>query len=393
MRATKEQLENIMKKYKVDRLWSFSRMNLFKTSPYSYYLKYIAQKEEDNNNSIYGTMGGCIHDILERFYNGEIKYEDMLDEFEDAWMTYIEVMGLKFERTDEEKNKKIGEKYFKNIQCFFKNHILLEDKPNLEKLIITKIGDYVFQGYIDVICKDKNGIYNIIDWKSSSIYKGSKAEKESFQLGIYAMGLNQMGIPFEKINIKWNFLKYCTVEYTQSNGKVKSRDIERYELGEKLKSNVKIWLKKNGYENEVDYYLNLLCDSNDIKCLPKDIQDKYKITDCYVDIPITDKLLDMWQKEIIETLTDITLREKDYNETGSDKAFWDSDESVKASSYFFANLSEYSANLHLPYKKYLEQREQQQRENDDLIGSIRKEDTKKTTNINIEEDLEWLKYI
>lgn len=397
MRATQEQLERIKKKYNTDRLWSFSRMNLFKTSPYSYYLKYIAQKEEDNDNSIYGVMGGCVHDILEKYYNDEIKYEDMIDEFKDAWMTNVDVLDLKFDRTDEEKNKKIANKYYRNIEHFFKNHKILEDKPKLEKLIITKIEDYVFQGYIDCINKNKDGIYNIIDWKTSSIYLGAKAEKESFQLGIYAIGLNQMGVPFEKINIKWNFIKYCTVLYEQANGKVKSRNIERCELGSKLKSNVAIWLKKLGYKDDVDYYCNLLCDSNDLSCLPKEVQEKYTVTDCYVDIPITEKMLGFWQKEIIETLTDITLREKDYNETSSDKAFWDSDDSVKHQSYYFANLSGYSANLHLPYKKYLENLERQKQESEDMLGVLNKSNINNGNNEPSkeidDEDLEWLKYI
>ena len=74
MRLTEEQLNKVMKKYNTDKLWSFSRMNLFKTSPYSYYLKYIVQAKEDNDNSIYGVMGGCVHTILEKFYSDEIKY-------------------------------------------------------------------------------------------------------------------------------------------------------------------------------------------------------------------------------------------------------------------------------------------------------------------------------
>ena len=51
------------------------------------------------------------------------------------------------------------------------------------------------------------------------------------------------------------------------------------------------------------------------------------------------------------------LREKDYEETHSDKAFWDTDESVEAQSYYFSTLCGYSPNLHLPYKAYLERTE------------------------------------
>ena len=394
MRLSTEELNQIKKKYGVDTLWSFSRLGCYETSPFNYYLRYIKKEKEQDRSTIYTESGSVVHECLEKYYNKEISYEDMLKLYEESLDIFV-LSGLKYNKTDEERNASIANKYEEDIKHFFKNHKILEDKPKLEKFIVTNIGDFYFQGYIDVINKDKNGIYNIIDWKTSSIYLGHKAEKESFQLGIYAIGLNQMGVPLENIRIKWNFLKYCTVYCEQANGKVKERNIERCELGSKLLSNVKIWLKKFGYKDELDYYCNLLCDSNDLSCLPEEVQKKYMVTDCYVEVPITEKMISFWTKEIIETLTDITLREKDYDETHSDKAFWDSEDTVKVSSYYFANLSGYSANLHKPYKEYLEKLERQKRENDDMLGVVNKSKVNNNdspTEIE-DEDLEWLKYI
>ena len=48
-RKTGEELEEIQKKYNVDRLWSWSRFNSYHNSPYEYFLKYIAKKKEDSN--------------------------------------------------------------------------------------------------------------------------------------------------------------------------------------------------------------------------------------------------------------------------------------------------------------------------------------------------------
>ena len=78
-----------------------------------------------------------------------------------------------------------------------------------------------------------------------------------------------------KIKIAWNFLKYVTVQYEQANGTIKTRDIERFELGEKLQSNLKVWLKKLGYEDQMDEYLKMVIDTNSIECLPEDVQAKY----------------------------------------------------------------------------------------------------------------------
>lgn len=400
-RKTKEELQAIMKAENVNRLWSWSKFNTFHNSMYEYFLRYILKTKEDRKDSIYVSTGGISHDILEKFYTGQMKYEDMITEFDDGWITAYEIADLKFDRSDEEKNKKIADRYYLNLKHFFENHIVIPFKVLIEQFIKIKIGNNLFQGYIDACYKDEEGIYHILDWKTSSIYKGSKAENECGQLIVYAIGLNQQGIPMDKIRIGWNFLKYVSVQYEQKNGAVKTREIERYEIGEKLKSNAKIWLKHFGYESEMDYYLDLLVESNDIKCLPEEVQEKYIISDCYIEVPITEELINRWTTDIITTINDIELREKDYEETHNDKAFWDSDESVEKQSYYFHNLCGYSPKLHLPYQKYLNRLEQLQNEKDNVfsgIGNKTEEDVSNPSTINTikendEIDMSWLNQI
>ena len=82
-RLTGEQLEALMKKEGVDRIWSWSKINCFHTSPYEYYLRYILKAKEDRADSIYTTTGGIAHDILEKFYTKHIR-KDMKQEIIDA---------------------------------------------------------------------------------------------------------------------------------------------------------------------------------------------------------------------------------------------------------------------------------------------------------------------
>lgn len=356
-RLTSEELQTLMKNEGVSRIWSWSKWNCFHTSPYEYFLKYILHKKEDRTDCIYTTTGGIAHDIMERRYTGKLPYEQMIDDFEDGWVTAFNIAEMKFDRNSPEKNDKISQKYYENLKHFFMNHTPLKYKPVIEQFVKAKIGDNLFQGYIDVCFKDDEGNFNILDWKTSSIYKGKKAENECGQLVVYAIGLNQQGVPMDKIHICWNFLKYVSIQYEQANGAVKTREIERCKIGESLQTNAKMWLKKLGYTDQVDDYLKLLLDTNDIKCLPKEVQEKYIISDCYVYVPLIDELINRWKETIISTINDIELREKDYEETHSDKAFWDTDESVEAQSYYFSTLCGYSPNLHLPYKAYLERTE------------------------------------
>lgn len=356
-RLTSEELQTLMKNEGVSRIWSWSKWNCFHTSPYEYFLKYILHKKEDRTDCIYTTTGGIAHDIMERRYTGKLPYEQMIDDFEDGWVTAFNIAEMKFDRNSPEKNDKISQKYYENLKHFFMNHTPLKYKPVIEQFMKAKIGDNLFQGYIDVCFKDDEGNFNILDWKTSSIYKGKKAENECGQLVVYAIGLNQQGVPMDKIHICWNFLKYVSIQYEQANGAVKTREVERCKIGESLQTNAKMWLKKLGYTDQVDDYLKQLLDTNDIECLPKEVQEKYIISDCYVYVPLTDELINRWKETIISTINDIELREKDYEETHSDKAFWDTDESVEAQSYYFSTLCGYSPNLHLPYKAYLERTE------------------------------------
>jgi RecB family exonuclease len=390
-RLTSEQLQDIMEKEGCSRIWSWSKINCFNTSPYEYYLRYIKKAKEDRANSIYVTTGGISHNILEKFYTNEIPYENMIKEFEDGWTVAVDIADLKFDRTDEDKNTKIKDKYYENLVHFFKNHTKLEHKPIIEQFVKVKIGGNLFQGYIDIAFKDEEDCITIQDWKTSSIYKGAKAENESGQLVLYALSLIQQGIPKDKIKIRWNFLKYVSIQYEQKNGAIKVKESERCKIGESLQSNAKTWLKHFGYEP--DEYLKELLDTNDVSCLPEEIQEKYVIDDCYVYISLTDKLIDKWTNHIITTIKDIELREKDYEETQNDKCFWDTEESVKAESYYFANLCSYSANLHLPYKAYLDKLEAAKNGQDmfsGLIGSSTVSSKEITNNKKGEIDLSWL---
>lgn len=388
MRLSDEELKEVMNKNNVDRLYSWSMVNTFMTSPYEYYLKYVLHKEGDLQNCVYGTMGGLSHDILERLYNQEIEYSDMDNIYDDSWLTAVTIADLKFDRNDEAHNQKLSENYYANLKHFFSNHTMIPYKVMTERFITTKINDYILQGYIDCIFKDDNDCINIIDFKTSSMYKGKTLEEHSGQLTVYALGVMQSGVPLTKIRIAFNFLKYCTIQYEQKNGTLKTRDVERRKIGESLQSNVKTWLKAAKYsEEEIDDYLMQMIDTNGISCLPEDIQAKYKITDCYVYIPLTDELIKHWTDLITCEIKDILLREKDYQDTHSEAVFYDTQESVKAQSYYFATLCEYSANLHKPYKEYLESRENGVI---DLFGNVGADVKEEVQSSVVDTSLDWL---
>lgn len=388
MRKTFEELEQLKKEFNTDRLWSWSRVNSIHNSLYEYYLKYIKHTPEDRQDSIYTVTGGISHDIIEKFYTDEITYEQMIDEFEDGWTTAM-IAELKFNRSDSAKNETIGDKYYYDLQHFFKNHKKIKTKVILEQFVTIKIGNEYYQGYIDCLTKDADGNYIIIDWKTSTAYAGAKAENECGQLVMYAIALHQMGIPYEKIKICWNFLKYQNITVHMKNDTSKVRQIERAKIGESLQANAKMWLKDLGYEDMLMEYLDALAQTNDITVLPADVQEKYICEDCYVYVELTDALIKRWEDYIIETTKMIRDKEAEYENLKSEgkfeeaeKIWWEDEESVKAQSYYFANLCSYSAKVHKPYAAYLEKLDAEK--NGGLLGS------KKSDDEYAEDDLSWL---
>ena len=363
MRLTYEELNEIKKKFGVDQLWSFSKFDSYRTSQYEWMLKYIKHLPENNElSSAYSSLGSAVHDVIEKLYDNDIKYDDMVGEFEDIWMTNIDIAGLVFDRNDSTKNENIKNKYYADLVHFFKNYNKLPYKMQNEQFVTIKItDDIVMQGYLDACYKNEDGIFTIVDYKTSTQYSGKAIEEHAAQLVLYSEALRQLGIPKDKIRCCWNFLKYVNVDCEQINGKIKTRTIERYELGSKLQSSVKTWLKKLGYEEQMMEYLDSLVQTNDIKCLPEDVQKKYKIDDCYVYV---DDIWDFYEdlkEEIIETISEINDKVKQYkdlmtldDEEAAEKLFWDNEESLKAQSYYYNNLSGYNIPTLKPYKQYLD---------------------------------------
>lgn len=391
MRVSYEDLKKLCEALKTDRLNSWSRVNCVHNSLYEYLLKYILHIKEDRDDSIYKVTGGISHDIMERFYTHELDYDKMAEEFDDGWMTAFDIAELKFVRGDGKRNQSIADKYYYDLKNFFETHEIITEPIDIEQFVTVKVGDEYYQGYIDALIKHEDGSYTILDWKTSSIYKGDKAKNECGQLVMYSLALHQKGIPFDKIKIAWNFLKYQCITVQSKKGVKKVREIERCTLGEKLQANAKMWLKEFGYtEDQVFEYLDKLAQTNDIKVLPEEVQEKYEFHDCYVYVELTQELIDYWTNFIIDTMKEIRSKEAQYEELKeagkyeeADKLWWEDEESVKKQSYYLSNLCGYSPNLHKPYKAYLEALDAQK--NGDILGTKKKSDEEYAI-----DDLGWL---
>ena len=376
-RKTKEELNALCSQLNVKTLDSWSKYHCYKQDHWEAFLKYVLHEKEDRTNGIYTVSGGYCHEIIEKLYKGEVKYEDMIDLYEDSLLT-MNIAELKYDRNDAEKNEKIANKYENCVRHFFRNHNIIKQPHRTEHFITIRISDdIVLQGYIDFLFTEKyvdeegneKTRIRIVDWKTSTRYTGQKINAECGQLVIYAEGIRQaLGIPLEDIICEWNFLKYVTVTYEQKNGTFKDRYIERNSIGESLVNTAKMWLKHFGYEDDIDSYIDTMILDNTIDCLPDEVREKFVIKDCYVEVPLSEEKINGLKADIIETIHDFREKEKKYRETKDEMLFWQ--DVTDADAYRLATLSSYSRKLHKPYDTYLKEQEMFQNNTDDEDDDI-----------------------
>lgn len=353
MRKEYNEIVELAEKNNCKDIFSWSKYKSYKEDKYGFFLKYIKKVPPDRNDGIYAKSGSDIHECIEEFYQGKLDHKGMLDKYEDLLFENT-LGGLKYDRTDDEKNNKIGEKYENCIRHFLLNHNKIPYKIKLEDFIGIIVGDSFFQGYIDAYhIEERDGVNKVVitDWKSSSMYKGDKYEKEKGQLLLYIEGIHQRGVPYENIIARWNFLKYVSVTVTQANGNTKVRQLERNNYVEKLSASITMWLKKSKYTISGEELDRCIAESS-LDSLPDDVKDKFIIEDCYVEIPFTEQEIIDLKDDIISVVNEIRDTTNKYNETKDEMLWWQ--DVTDSSSYFMANLSEYSAKLHKPYAEYLE---------------------------------------
>ena len=151
-----------------------------------------------------------------------------------------------------------------------------------------------------------------------------------------------------------------------------------------------MWLKEFGYEENMLEYLDKLAQTNDITCLPPEVQEKYELHDCYVYVDLTLELIQYWENFIINTMKMIRDKEATYAELKAagkydeaDKLWWEDEESLKKQSYYLTNLCGYSTKLYKPLKAYLDA--QDAKKNGDILGTKNKQDEEYDI-----DNLDWL---
>lgn len=370
-RLKKEQLELIKEKMGVEELWSFSKVSTFTQCSWLYYLKYV-KKIRVKGDSCYTWWGTAGHDLIQGLYDGEHTYEEMANKLEEKILEYnlLDDPKLKFPEQSQ------FESYIANLRHYFSNVKKLPYKVVNEKPVLASFeGDekYVFSGYIDSEFFDEDENFVILDYKTSSLsgFSGKKLLEKSRQLMIYAMGISMFGrmiegkmtpIPIDKIKLRYDMMKYLNVTYPQKNGELKTtkaerrgwvgkiavplrkdlegveKDIEKAEkeiakLDKKRNAKVRTEEEKVELSNQIleihakiddlkENHFNIIeindmveyaINNNTLDNMPQFVQDKYVVTDCYIDVPLDKEIIEEFKSELIDTLNKIIAKSAEDN--------------------------------------------------------------------------------
>lgn len=366
-RLSYEQLNIIKQKLGVKQIWSFSKISTYTQCSWLYLMKYIQKIRVDGNNC-YTFWGTVAHDLVQGLYEGEHTYDEMLEKFEDKVLEYnmLDDAKLKFPSDNEYAN------YLANLRHYFANVKQLPYKIAIEKPVLAVFEGnerYAFQGYIDAEYLDKEtGKYVILDYKTSSLsgFTGKKLLEKARQLMIYATGLTMFGrevdgkmrsLSIEDIVVRYDMMKYLNVTYMQKNGTPKTTRAERrlwvgkiatplrkdleeapkqMETIEKeirkleRKHNAKVrteeervelrkeivkleeehskWVEHLYDPVEIGEMIEQAIENNNLDNMPDYVQKKYVLSDCYIDVELTEEIIEEFKKELIGVLDEVTSK-------------------------------------------------------------------------------------
>lgn len=173
-----------------DMTWSYSRVKCFDDCPYKWFMKYIKNEEEEP--MFYASFGSFMHSLLEKYYRGDVKKEDLQTEFLIGFQD--NVLGTRPQESTVQKYINAGLEYFKTFED-------LPYKPvAIEKFVRFEVGGEKFCGFIDYL-GEKDGELYIVDHKSRDLKPRSHRKKPTLkdqelddmlrQLYLYAAAVHQ----------------------------------------------------------------------------------------------------------------------------------------------------------------------------------------------------------
>ena len=156
---------NALSSTRVDQM-SYSRVKLFNECSYAWFLRYMCGYNE--RPMFYSTFGRLAHELIEKYYTGEISKEQLPVEYIKGFFEKVSHYGAPDSVIENYQQQ--GFEYFKNFKEFPYEPVAVEKKIDFE------IEGHAFTSIVDFVGKDDDGLC-IIDHKSRDIKPRGKRKK------------------------------------------------------------------------------------------------------------------------------------------------------------------------------------------------------------------------
>ena len=195
-------------------IYSHSRLWLFENCPEAYKIKYIDKTFPDLPKSIELFLGDIVHQSLEWFYEEIQKsnfhdLDNLITNFANLWHeNFSNTLRLnEYLKVEDYFNK--GIKFLADY--YYENKPFIENTIHIEKRIIFPLDnnkEYFIQGYIDRVVLNKDGEYEVHDYKTNDYLKSQEQIDLDRQLAFYHLGLQEELGKEIKVKLVWHFLAH-----------------------------------------------------------------------------------------------------------------------------------------------------------------------------------------
>ena len=195
-------------------IYSYSRLDAFKTCPRLYAFRYIEKPDIAAREGVEAFMGSVCHETIQQIYK-DLKLsrlmtlDETLEFYEKTWeVSKPADLKVVRERYTVENYKDSGRRYVKD---FYEANTPFKDGRTLgieHRVEINLESQYMLVGFIDRLVDRGNGIYEIVDYKTNSTLPGLEELETNWQLPLYQIGLSQAFPDLKECVCTWHFLAF-----------------------------------------------------------------------------------------------------------------------------------------------------------------------------------------
>jgi RecB family exonuclease len=171
---------------------SYSELKIWAECPFKHKLIYFDKIREFIGNE-FTAFGKALHALCEHSVQGTLPEEDQDDFFDLEFLKELEALKGKVEFRPQLVQDMRGQAKMLSPQILpalaktFPDYEVFSVEERLYETIQEVDDDFKLKGFIDLVIKDSDGIYHIIDWKTCSW--GWDVEKRSSKLITYQLTL------------------------------------------------------------------------------------------------------------------------------------------------------------------------------------------------------------